>query len=75
MKYCFNCGFQLEDDALFCNSCGAKQEYEENKEPKDQEILEVQKKAFMKTFVIGIIVLLIIILLSVLITTLIILGE
>ena len=25
MKYCINCGTQLEDNALFCSSCGAKQ--------------------------------------------------
>lgn len=41
MKYCFNCGFCLEDDALFCNSCGAKQECEESTE--HEEILKAQK--------------------------------
>ena len=41
MKYCFNCGYQLEDDAMFCNSCGAKQECDESTEHK--EILEARK--------------------------------
>ena len=26
MKFCNQCGAQLEDDMLFCNMCGAKQE-------------------------------------------------
>lgn len=26
MKFCSNCGIQLEDDALFCTSCGSKVE-------------------------------------------------
>lgn len=26
MKFCENCGIQLEDDAVFCEECGAKQE-------------------------------------------------
>lgn len=26
MKYCEDCGTQLEDDATFCTNCGAKQE-------------------------------------------------
>lgn len=26
MKYCINCGFQIKDDVMFCNECGAKQE-------------------------------------------------
>lgn len=40
MKYCFNCGFCLEDDASFCNSCGANQEYDKNFK---QEVLEARK--------------------------------
>lgn len=43
MKYCFNCGFQLEDDAMFCNACGAEQEYEESTEHKEKEVLEARK--------------------------------
>lgn len=26
MKYCDNCGAQLQEDAIFCDACGAKQE-------------------------------------------------
>lgn len=43
MKYCYNCGFCLEDDALFCNSCGAKQECEESTEHKQNENLKARK--------------------------------
>lgn len=40
MKICKNCGTQLTDDALFCNSCGAKVEEEtvtNDVEPNNQE--------------------------------------
>ena len=42
MKICKNCGTQLTDDALFCNSCGTKVEEEtttENVEPTNQEAI------------------------------------
>ena len=34
MKYCYNCGKELPDDAEFCSSCGAKQT-EDGNIPKD----------------------------------------
>ena len=31
MKYCQSCGNKLDDDALFCQNCGAKNGTEQNK--------------------------------------------
>ncbi len=59
MKYCFNCGFCLEDDALFCNSCGAKQEDDKllhsNKTNLTHENFDNKQipKFFIKGFIIG----------------------
>ena len=39
MKYCINCGKQLEDDAIFCDECGEKQEIV-NSEIKGETICE-----------------------------------
>ena len=33
MKYCPNCGNQLNDEALFCEYCGAKQPVVQQSEP------------------------------------------
>lgn len=33
MKFCENCGIQLEDNAVFCEECGAKQDSVEQTQP------------------------------------------
>lgn len=33
MKFCENCGTQLEDNAVFCEECGAKQESAQQAQP------------------------------------------
>ena len=33
MKFCENCGTQLEDNAVFCEECGAKQEAVQQDQP------------------------------------------
>ena len=33
MKFCENCGTQLEDNAVFCEECGAKQESVQQAQP------------------------------------------
>lgn len=38
MKFCFNCGEKIEDDAAFCEFCGTRIESEEKKEKENPEI-------------------------------------
>lgn len=38
MKFCENCGAQLEDDATFCEECGTKQSQNEEKPPEHKKM-------------------------------------
>lgn len=44
VKFCMDCGTQLEDDALFCHNCGKKSEYMPNSDSQKSEILSPLKK-------------------------------
>lgn len=44
MKYCKNCGAQLEDKAMFCDNCGAKVEEKEDSDRKQDSMKKQQKK-------------------------------
>ena len=44
MKYCKQCGAQLDDDEIFCTACGAK--YEENESISNAD--EVKNKKLEK---------------------------
>lgn len=37
VKYCTNCGTQMEDDALFCINCGTKSEFKVNSNSKNNK--------------------------------------
>ena len=45
MKYCKQCGAQLDDDEIFCTACGAK--YEENESISNAD--EVKNKKFVNS--------------------------
>ena len=43
MKYCINCGTQLEDNALFCTVCGAKQLVQNQQVQQPQPVQQLQQ--------------------------------
>ena len=43
MKYCINCGTQLEDNALFCTVCGAKQIVQNQQVQQPQPVQQLQQ--------------------------------
>ncbi len=44
MKYCPKCGTQLEDEAMFCSKCGAKQEAELESKVEIKPIVKTKPK-------------------------------
>ena len=46
MKYCSNCGNQLEDDAKFCSVCGMQQG--QTPTPEEKTEIEQLKNEFIK---------------------------
>lgn len=42
MKYCENCGAQIEDDAVFCDECGEEQSHVETEIPKQKKTAAVK---------------------------------
>lgn len=51
MKYCNKCGYQLPDEANFCNACGAS--FREPQTTNNDQELKVQEQALLDKFSIG----------------------
>lgn len=44
VKYCVDCGTQLDDDALFCSNCGKKSEFMPNSDSQNDKTVSNLKK-------------------------------